>query len=376
MSLPEAELRERTKVNAGTSVRVADLVKEFGATRAVDGVTFEARAGEFLSLLGPSGSGKTTILMTVAGFEQPTNGEVFIGEQPVTRVPPNRRNVGMVFQKYALFPHMSVFENVAFPLHRRRVPKREIEQRVREALEMVRLGGFEDRKPNQLSGGQQQRVALARATVYRPPVLLMDEPLGALDKKLREQVQLEIKHLQRRLGTTVIYVTHDQDEALTMSDRVAVLNEGKLEQIGTPEDVYERPINGFVAGFVGETNFFIGELKAREEANCMVEIEGGISIEASIVDGRGLRLGESVQVAVRPRRVELLRLDEGMPGHLGTIIETVYSGDSLLSIVRLERGPKLAVRETLDGSDPWRAVGEKIVVRWDRSDALCYEVDQ
>lgn len=358
----------------GAPVRVVNLIKKFDSFCAVDDVSIEVQPGEFLSLLGPSGSGKTTILMSIAGFEQPTGGDIFINEHSVTQVPPNRRNIGMVFQKYALFPHMTVFQNVAFPLKRRKIRKAEVRQRVAEALEMVRLGSYADRKPGQLSGGQQQRVALARATVYRPPLLLMDEPLGALDKKLREQVQLEIKHLQRRLGTTVIYVTHDQDEALTMSDRVAVLNRGKLEQIGSPEDLYERPINGFVADFVGEANFLSGTLRSREGEACTVELGGGTVVDARLTQGGAdPRLGAGVRVAVRPQRVRLGDPGAaGTSGPLGTVIETVYSGDSLAFIVQLERGTRITARADTSGQLRWRT-GDKIEVAWKPEDARVYE---
>src|SRR5262252_3250474 len=246
----------------GAEVRLEGLVKTFGATRAVDGVTLTAQAGEFLTLLGPSGSGKTTTLSCVAGFAVPTEGEVFIGGTPVTFEPPFKRNVGMVFQNYALFPHMTVAENLAFPLRMRKRPAVEIRERVAGALALVQLEGLGGRAPRQLSGGQQQRVALARALVFEPPVLLMDEPLGALDRKLRIEMQLELKHLHARLGVTVIYVTHDQEEALTLSDHIAVMNRGRIEQVGTPLDLYENPRTRFVAEFIGESNVVEGTVAA------------------------------------------------------------------------------------------------------------------
>lgn len=371
METTEFTPRHVADESRGAPVRVVDLTKEFESTLAVDGVSFEVEPGEFLSLLGPSGSGKTTILMTIAGFEEPSAGEILVGSHEVTRVPPNKRNIGMVFQKYALFPHMSVFENVAFPLRRRRVPKHEVAERVESALEMVRLEGYGSRKPGQLSGGQQQRVALARATVYRPPLLLMDEPLGALDKKLREEVQLEIKHFQQRLGTTVIYVTHDQDEALTMSDRVAVINDGRLEQIGTPEDLYERPVNSFVADFVGETNFLSGTLAARVGDRCTVEVNSGLSVGASTdVD---VQPGARVQVAVRPQRIKVSRPESGEPaGYTGVVAETVYSGDSLAFIIELAGGVRVTARTATDGGQTaWRP-GEPVELTWAHEDARVY----
>jgi ABC-type Fe3+/spermidine/putrescine transport system ATPase subunit len=232
-------------------VILENLTKIFGNVVAVEEIFLEVKRGEFITLLGPSGSGKTTILMMIAGFQIPTSGKIFIEEEMVIYQPPYKRNIGMVFQSYALFPHMTVFDNIAFPLRMRKVKEKEISKSVMRVLDLVELSEYGTRYPKQLSGGQQQRVALARAYVYNPPVLLMDEPLGALDKKLREQMQLEIKHFHESLGVTVIYVTHDQGEALTMSDRVAVMNKGRIEQVGSPTDLYERPSNKFVADFVG-----------------------------------------------------------------------------------------------------------------------------
>src|SRR6266567_8624280 len=239
-------------------VAVRDLSKSYGPATAVSGVSINVRAGEFLSLLGPSGSGKTTLLMMIAGFEAPTAGAIHIDDRDITELAPNKRNIGMVFQRYALFPHMSVADNIAFPLRMRRTPKAEIRRRVEAALALVQLEEYGGRLPSQLSGGQQQRIAVARALVFEPPVLLMDEPLGALDKNLREQMQIEIKRIQQSLGVTVIYVTHDQEEALTMSDRIAVMRNGCLEQIGSPTELYDNPATSFVADFVGKTNFLEG----------------------------------------------------------------------------------------------------------------------
>ena len=239
----------------GASVALTDLEKRFDRTNAVDGVSLDVRSGEFLTLLGPSGSGKTTTLMMIAGFETPTAGDIAIDGKSVVAMPPYRRNIGMVFQSYALFPHLTVADNIGFPLKQRGVPKDERARLVAEALELVHLPGYGSRYPRQLSGGQQQRVAVARAVVFKPRLLLMDEPLGALDKQLRENLQLEMRHLHADLGITFIYVTHDQEEALTMSDRIAVMNDGKVAQVGRPEDLYDRPTSRFVAGFIGESNF-------------------------------------------------------------------------------------------------------------------------
>jgi ABC-type Fe3+/spermidine/putrescine transport system ATPase subunit len=245
-------------VGAGAEVRLHELTKTFGSVVAVQDVSVTIDPGSFFTLLGPSGSGKTTTLMMVAGFAYPTRGEVFVDGAPVAGLPPQKRDLGMVFQSYAVFPHLTVFDNIAFPLQIRHVRRAEIRQRVGEALELVRLRGYDGRLPRQLSGGEQQRVALARALVFRPRVLLMDEPLGALDKKLRAHMQLELKHIQRHLHVTVIYVTHDQEEALTMSDRVAVMQRGRIEQVGPPAELYEAPASRFVADFLGESNFVDG----------------------------------------------------------------------------------------------------------------------
>jgi ABC-type Fe3+/spermidine/putrescine transport system ATPase subunit len=243
---------------AGVRVEVGGLLRRFGSVAAVDDVSFDIDPGEFLALLGPSGSGKTTIMMTVAGFLRPDRGSIRIGGNDVTRLPPWQRNIGMVFQNYALFPHMTVAQNIAFPLQQRGVERHRMQEEISRVIELVGLAELGHRLPVDLSGGQQQRVALARALVYRPPLLLMDEPLAALDKKLRERLQVEIKEIQRVTGTTVLFVTHDQTEALSMADRLAVLNRGRIEQIGTPEDLYERPANAFVADFIGETNILVG----------------------------------------------------------------------------------------------------------------------
>ena len=266
-------------------VKFADVQKSYdGETLVVKSLNLDIARGEFLTLLGPSGSGKTTTLLMLAGFEVPTYGGILLDGRSIDRMPPHKRDIGMVFQNYALFPHMTVEENLAFPLQVRKVAKAEIETRVKRALEMVQLGPFGKRRPNQLSGGQQQRVALARALVFDPKLVLMDEPLGALDKQLREQMQLEIKHIHKNVGVTVVYVTHDQSEALTMSDRIAVFNDGAIQQLATPEDLYERPENAFVAQFIGENNRFRGKVTAMNGTTCQVTIEGGAGVKALAVN--------------------------------------------------------------------------------------------
>src|SRR5829696_2864246 len=274
------------------------IEKRYQAVRAVDGIDLDIAPGEFLTLLGPSGSGKTTSLMMLAGFEIPTDGEIYVDGEPIAAIPPYKRNIGMVFQNYALFPHMTVGENIAFPLKLRKLPKNEVRRRTAEALELVKLPGYEGRFPRQLSGGQQQRIAVARALVFNPRVLLMDEPLGALDKQLRESLQLEIKSLHDQLGVTILYVTHDQQEALVMSDRIAVMNEGKIEQIGTPTGLYDAPRTRFVASFIGESNFFEGRLIQGDGRGSVVAVEGAGTLRAA---GRvDLPVGGAATITVRP----------------------------------------------------------------------------
>ncbi len=315
-------------------VKLDGITKRYGKVTAVDHLELVVRDGEILTLLGPSGCGKTTTLRCVAGFVIPDEGRVFLGEEDVTRVPPERRDIGFVFQNYALWPHMTVFQNLAFGLQLRRVPRDEIRKRVQEGLAMVRLEGMEDRYPRQLSGGQQQRVALARALVLRPRVLLMDEPLSNLDAKLREEMRFEIRELQRQLGITAIYVTHDQAEALVLSDRIAVLNEGRLIQLGTPEEIYQRPANRFVAGFIGLSSFIEARVAEVGAETAVLETKDGIRFRAP---RDGLAEGQAVTLAVRPEHVEVL---EGPPGDLENafqveVIRAAYLGDSIDCRLRL-----------------------------------------
>ncbi|MEC9127513.1 MAG: ABC transporter ATP-binding protein, partial [Pseudomonadota bacterium] len=262
-------------------VRFIEVQKSYdGKVLVVKDLQLDIAEGEFITMLGPSGSGKTTCLMMLAGFEPATHGEITLNGQPINDVPPHKRGIGMVFQNYALFPHMSVYENLAFPLQVRKIKKSEIKDRVNRALDMVQLGSFGSRRPAQLSGGQQQRVAVARALVFDPALVLMDEPLGALDKQLREQMQYEIKHIHENLGVTVVYVTHDQSEALTMSNRIAVFNDGVIQQLATPDDLYERPKNAFVAQFIGENNTLNGTVRELNGDKCIVEVDGGGTVRA------------------------------------------------------------------------------------------------
>jgi len=298
-----------------------------GEVLVVKDLNLNVARGEFLTMLGPSGSGKTTCLMMLAGFEPATHGEIYLDGQPINNVPPHKRGIGMVFQNYALFPHMSVAENLAFPLEVRKIDKSEIESRVNKALDMVQLGAFGDRRPAQLSGGQQQRVAVARALVFDPELVLMDEPLGALDKQLREQMQYEIKHIHENLGVTVVYVTHDQSEALTMSNRVAVFNDGVIQQLAPPDELYERPDNTFVAQFIGENNTLVGDIKEADGDSVTVDVNGSI-IKALNVNTEGV--GNKTTLSIRPERVAL-NPDEGAYPNVfkAKVEELIYLGDHI-----------------------------------------------
>ena len=274
-----------------------------GEVLVVKDLNVDIPKGEFLTMLGPSGSGKTTTLMMLAGFETPTGGEIYLDGEAINKIPPYKRGIGMVFQNYALFPHMTVHENLAFPLEVRKLNKSDVEDKVKKALDMVELGAFGNRMPLQLSGGQQQRVALARALVFEPRLVLMDEPLGALNKKLREQMQYEIKHIHEQIGITVVYVTHDQNEALTMSNRIAVFNDGKIQQISSPDILYEKPENAFVAQFIGENNQIKGKVKSINGEMCVVETEKGEIIKSLKINVKSV--GDASTVSLRPERVEI-----------------------------------------------------------------------
>lgn len=310
-------------------VRFESVQKSYdGETLVVKDLNLDVARGEFLTMLGPSGSGKTTCLMMLAGFEPATHGEIYLDNAPINNVPPHKRGIGMVFQNYALFPHMTVAENLAFPLEVRKAPKSEIEARVKKALDMVQLGTFGNRRPAQLSGGQQQRVAVARALVFDPVLVLMDEPLGALDKQLREQMQYEIKHIHENLGVTVVYVTHDQSEALTMSNRVAVFNDGVIQQLAPPDVLYERPDNAFVAQFIGENNTLVGDIKEVNGDNVTVDVNGSI-ITALNVNTEGV--GSKTTLSIRPERVAVNPSNEGDYQNVfkAKVEELIYLGDHI-----------------------------------------------
>lgn len=315
-----------------------------GHSLVVRDLNLTIEKGEFLSLLGPSGSGKTTTLMMLAGFETPTAGRILLGGTDITRTPPHKRNFGMVFQNYALFPHMTVAQNIAYPLTVRRLPPAQQAERVQRALDMVQMGRMADRYPAQLSGGQQQRVALARALVFDPQLVLMDEPLGALDKQLREHMQIELKALHRQLGITFVYVTHDQSEALTMSDRVAVFNEGVIQQIDRVDRLYEAPVNRFVAGFVGDNTTLDGTVERAEGEQCVVRLDSGESLRG--VNINGAEAGARVQCSVRPERVHVLAPNDTCADNIirAELVDIIYFGDHLRLRCRVPGQPELCVK--------------------------------
>jgi len=343
----------------GVSVGIERLKVAYGPVTAVNDVSLDIAPGEFLALLGPSGSGKTTILMTLAGFEHPSAGRILIGSDDVTTRPTNQRNIGMVFQRYSLFPHMSVRDNVAFPLKMRGVAGSERAKLAEAALAKVRLADFAGRMPAQLSGGQQQRVALARAIVYEPRVLLMDEPLSALDKNLREEMQLEILRLKEQLGITVVFVTHDQQEALTMADRVAVLSNGQLQQLGSPRDLYEAPANRFVAGFVGEMNFLDVAVVRSGADGAFVRLPGGAQAMLPPAQIAGSVVGEAV-LAVRPERLAPVETG-GVPV---TVEQVVYSGATMLLVARVDGGAEIRARIGTHAGLAPLARGQRIALGW------------
>nr|WP_288358740.1 ABC transporter ATP-binding protein [uncultured Pseudomonas sp.] len=349
----------------------SDILVSFrGVQKSYDGenlivkdLNLDIRKGEFLTLLGPSGSGKTTSLMMLAGFETPTAGEITLAGKRLNNVPPHKRDIGMVFQNYALFPHMTVAENLAFPLSVRGMSKADVGEKVKRSLAMVQLDAFAGRYPAQLSGGQQQRVALARALVFEPQLVLMDEPLGALDKQLREHMQMEIKHIHQRLGVTVVYVTHDQSEALTMSDRVAVFHQGEIQQIAPPRELYESPRNTFVAQFIGENNRFAGELVERTGDTCTVQLGRGEKVQALAVNVG--QPGDAVSLSIRPERIRLNTAAEGCDNRFsGRVSEFIYLGDHVR--VRLEVCGKtdFFVKQPIAELDPGLAVGDVIPLGW------------
>jgi len=342
------------------AVELRAVTKAFGDVIAVDNVSFQVFDGEFLCLVGPSGCGKTTTLRLIAGFEYATAGEIFIHGEDMAAVPPHRRKVGMVFQSYALFPHLSVFENVAFGLRERRVDRQEIAEKVPQYLEMVRLGGYQDRKPGQLSGGQQQRVALARALVVQPSLLLMDEPLGSLDRKLRDEMQLEIKALLDELGITTITVTHDQDEALVMSDRVAVMKDGHVEQVGAPREIYEHPQSVFCATFLGVSNLFSGAVTRQTAEEAILTTAEGLELSCA---QPGAAQGQ-VTLVIRPERVILNPPAPGANTFRGRVESVKYLGSEVEYYLLLGSGHKVVARRQIsDAQDPLYRAGQEVNIQ-------------
>ena len=351
-----------SRTGHGARVQLRGIAKHYGRHRAIDALDLDIRAGEFITFLGPSGSGKTTTLMLIAGFEIPTAGEILIDDRPVARLPPYRRNIGMVFQSYALFPHMTVAENIAFPLKQRGMSAPERRGSVARMLDLVQLTGLEGRYPQQLSGGQQQRVAIARAIVFDPPVLLMDEPLSALDKQLRESLQLEIKRLHDRLGITFVYVTHDQREALVMSDRVSVMNAGRIEQIATPQQLYDSPANRFVAAFVGEANFAAVEhVSAAPDGSLLARTPWGTIRAAAQESGR------TGSCMIRPEKMSALPTGTDAGEHnavAATVREVVFMGDLTRYALQTQSGHTILVKQQNRAGAPVLAPGETTLVTW------------
>ncbi|MGZ8624954.1 MAG: ABC transporter ATP-binding protein [Actinomycetota bacterium] len=356
---------------ADPAVVVERVSKSYGDVTAVRAVTLEIGRGEFFTLLGPSGCGKTTTLRMIAGFIMPDEGRILIEGRDVTTVPPNRRPSNMVFQQYALFPHLSVRENVAFGPREARMDRGEIARRVAETLELVQLGALAERRPSQLSGGQQQRVALARALVNRPAVLLLDEPLGALDLKMRKAMQVELKRIQREVGITFVYVTHDQDEALAMSDRIAVMNHGVVEQVGPPQEVYDAPRSLFVAGFIGDANLLTGRLISIAGERATVRVASGAAVDARLVDR--VATGAAVVAVVRPESVRLA--PPGTRGLEGILVELAFQGAATRAVVETAESVRIVATLPPGGLAPV-AVGAPVVAAWDPDRATAFRADE
>jgi spermidine/putrescine ABC transporter ATP-binding subunit len=348
----------------GSSVHVVNVSKSYGSQKSVDGASLELAAEEFVTLLGPSGSGKTTLLNMVAGFVEPDTGDILVGGKSILATPPYRRGFGMVFQSYAIFPHLTVEENIAFPLRMRGATKAEVNTAVAEVIQLVNLDGMAKRYGHQLSGGQQQRVAFARAVVFKPPVLLMDECLSALDKKLRQQLQYELRSLQRRLGVTVLFVTHDQEEALAMSDRIAVMDYGRVVQIGTGRELYETPNTGLVARFFGENNTMHGRVVSTSGNQASVEVDQ----TTFVVARNDLQVGARAQVCLRPDHIRIA--EPNLPGVEAHVEDVAYLGETVRATVRLHGGTSLAARFSSQASTP--RPGEAIRISWDPSQVRAF----
>nr|WP_307826667.1 ABC transporter ATP-binding protein [Microvirga arvi] len=361
---------------AGTAwpiVRFAGVRKSYdGENLIVKDLDLDIVRGEFLTLLGPSGSGKTTTLMMLAGFEIPTEGTILLGGRNITNLPPHRRGIGVVFQNYALFPHMTIGQNIAYPLRIRGVTATETERRVEEALTMVKLGAFAERRPAQLSGGQQQRAALARALVFRPELVLLDEPLGALDKQLREQMQYELKQLHEELKVTMVYVTHDQTEALTMSDRIAVFNDGRIQQLATPADLYENPLNAFVAEFVGENNRLVGDVVDTGLSAVSIRLADGTVVRGKAVDE--LRKGDRAVLSLRPERVSLDPTDSFANVLSAPVEKVIYLGDATRLILRVGGSEEFSVKIPNPDDRATMMRGDAIRIGWRDTDCRAFRL--
>lgn len=363
--------RTVTSPSTGGSLSLLGLTKRYGDFTALDDVSFDVSNGEFITVLGPSGSGKSTLLRIIAGFVDPTAGDVRIDGASILRRPPHRRNVGLVFQNYALFPHMSVRDNVAFPLRMRKIGRKDQDIRVAAALDLVQLAELADRFPRQLSGGQQQRVALARTLIFEPRVLLLDEPLGALDKKLREHMQTEIRRIQNKLGVTVFHVTHDQSEALAMSDRIVVMNVGRVAQVGRPEDIYNSPVDSFIAEFIGRGNFLRGKVRNTAIEGTEVELEAGFKMRIARAPKNDV--GESVSILIRPEHVKLVAPGDGNLNTTSAVVaDRVFIGDAVEIGLVLPNGERIVAKLPVDAETRHPAKGDEVNIGWSAHD--CYVV--
>ena len=346
-----------------------------GESLVVKNLNLDIAAGEFLTMLGPSGSGKTTCLMMLAGFETATHGDIELGGRPINNIPPHKRGIGMVFQNYALFPHMTVGENLAFPLNVRNMPKAEVEEKVRSVLDMVQMMTFIDRKPAQLSGGQQQRVALARALVFSPELVLMDEPLGALDKQLREHMQYEIKHIHENLGVTVVYVTHDQSEALTMSNRIAVFDDGVIQQLADPVTLYEKPENSFVAQFIGENNQMVGTVASVSKGIATINLDSGAEVKALAVNIDGV--GSRTTLSVRPERCVIVTKKSATVSRLDAKIEElIYLGDHIRCRMKVAGDDQFIMKVPNTSSQLGLEIGATLKIGWQNNDCLALDFNE
>jgi putative spermidine/putrescine transport system ATP-binding protein len=358
-------------------LKIRELRKTYGSVVALSSASIEMPEGEFLTLLGPSGSGKTTMLMMIAGLVQPDSGEVWIDGKLATYAPPHKRDIGVVFQNYALFPHLTVFENIAFPLRMRGTPEAEIQREVKRVLELIQLSNVGGRLPRALSGGQQQRIALARCIVYRPSIILMDEPLGALDKKLRDQMKLEIKGLHKDLGITVVYVTHDQEEAMIMSDRICLMNNARIEQIGTPADLYFKPKTAFAAEFLGESNLLNASVRAIDAGNVDLVTAAGASLKAARDPENPLRQGQAVKVMVRPEMISVLQNGAAADNVVeGRLIDAILVGGVTKYYARLADGTELSATDLTRGPAPPPARDSTIRFGWPRESAVVLPVGE